>query len=90
MGKQRMWMSLIICMTGVTAAAQPGQTGGADLSKINVLRDLEYVPGGPERRSWTCIYRKQRTRTAGARYWSGSMGEHGWAAIRTLVRRCAS
>jgi acetyl esterase/lipase len=49
MGKQRMWMSLIIGMAGMTAGAQPGQTGGVDLSKINVLRDLEYVPGGHER-----------------------------------------
>jgi acetyl esterase/lipase len=49
MGKQRMWMSLIICMAGVTPAAQPGRMGGVDLSEVNVVRDLEYVPGGHER-----------------------------------------
>jgi acetyl esterase/lipase len=49
MGKQGTWLSLMICMAGVNAGAQPGQTGGVDLSKINVLRDLAYVSGGHER-----------------------------------------
>jgi acetyl esterase/lipase len=46
MGEQRIWVSLMIGIAGVTAVAQPGQTGGADVSKVNVVRDLEYLPGG--------------------------------------------
>jgi acetyl esterase/lipase len=49
MGKQKMWISLMICMAGVNAGAQPGKTDGVDLSELNVLRDLEYVPNGHER-----------------------------------------
>lgn len=35
-----------VLLTVVAAAAQPG---GPDLSKVNVMRDVEYVPGGHER-----------------------------------------
>ncbi len=49
MGEQTRWVSLLLCLAGVTTVAQPGQTGSADLSKVNVLRDLAYVPGGHER-----------------------------------------
>jgi acetyl esterase/lipase len=53
-GSQHSWKRIltpaaVIVIAAGVAAAQAQRTGGMDLSKIRVIRDLEYVPGGHER-----------------------------------------
>jgi acetyl esterase/lipase len=52
-----------VLLTAVVAAAQPGRP---DLSKLTVLRDIEYVPGGHERQKLD-LYLPKGAPAAGAR-----------------------
>jgi len=60
MGKQTVWTSIAVAVLGVLAAGQPIRAAGVDVPNPDVLRDLEYVPGGHERQKLDLYLPKER------------------------------